>query len=1372
MVCKGLCVSKPVDMLPEGKFRVLRNVRSFLSGRIEPRPGLVQINGAALAAPVHSYRRLNDPNPNAVQDFTRVVGAGTNLLAGRTNPVATTPPVTNLSGNPFTSVPLRPDQSPEPWLYVADYDSAQPGGTRTMFKVRTDGTVFQWGIAAPVGQPTPSAVGGSLIGTYAWRFRFRSSLTGAKSNPSSASGFQTLASQAVTLNPPASPDPQVDTIDWFRFGGTVNAWRLVLSIPVSQTGTDNLADNLALAGEVLEFDNFQPFPSEDITRQGGCNTTGNLVTWTVGPQNFNPRWPDGTAIVINGKVYQILGQPTTTLMLITPSAGNQAGAAWIVSGATLLAQNVPYVWGPYGLGSQGAVIFGCGDPNRPGFLLWTKGNNADSAPSQNSLEVTSPSEPLQNGCIYDGTPYVWSTDRLFRIYPSINQPGQFTVQEVPNSKGLLSPWAFAIGPALWAIGKDGIYETKGGEPVSITDEDLYPIFPHEGQAAFASGSGIGAVNTSAGPGTLRLCYYDKMLYFDYPEIGTGKTVTLVFDTINRTWWQDLYYNGAGKTVHFPEEGKDTHSVIIANSGVTNSLFYHSGVDDAGTPIQCTVGTGYLDQGDSRSNKLYGDQLMRVNAAGSVTGFTVTIDGDAGLTAIVPATPIAASTSGLQSVVLDVNAGLGLLAKNIGLLVTWQSTTALPAIFEWMPSYVGKPPDTLKLATDWTDDGTPGAKFLRGVIIEADTGGVARTAQIQYEAAAVGATITVNHSGQLEMPYGFAPFVGHEFRVVPTDANSWRLFKVTYIWDAYPEFSTIIPEDFSDLGKPGTKYVRGLILPADSANVAVNVQVQVDGGTVQATLAATHNGRTEIPYAFVPPFACHNLRLFQLGNIRIFKESVRWIFDEYPELSLMYTPWVNGGTDAPKHIRGVRLKADTLNSPVSINVQTDGGGVAVNIPAATHNGQQEIVYAFATPFAAYLLRLVPGSPARIFEAVWIYDEYPDKATLLTAWSDGGINRIKYVRGGRLKIDTGNVAVNVAIQADGGGVIYTIPNVQTNGQQEFPFAVPVPFVAYLMRFLPAAAARIFGCDWDADPYPDLTAEITAWLDAGTEKAKYVRGARVRIDTANAPVDVQIQIDGGFSGATLVGLIGNGQQIVPRAIAFPFIAYLMRLAPAGPARIFGVEWDFDVYPDLTAEITAWTDDGNPGAKWLQGMRLLADTNGAPVTLTIQGDGGVTIATVVATHSDQIDIPYSWTPGITHQMRIVPSGPIRIFKAVWVWEPLPELASNWITEGVSHGPGYFHERDGYIALMSTAVATLTIAVDGVQYPYSIPSTGGLYQKPYVVFQAVKGKLYSYSLTSAQPLRLFKKDCEFRGKSWGTGGPYQILHPFGDIHSTDGATI
>ena len=68
-----------------------------------------------------------------------------------------------------------------------------------------------------------------------------------------------------------------------------------------------------------------------------------------------------------------------------------------------------------------------------GSVYFTKTFDPDSAPDSNRIEVTSPSEAMMNGCLYDGRCYAWSDRRLFGVVPS-SGTSQFQFTEVRNGK--------------------------------------------------------------------------------------------------------------------------------------------------------------------------------------------------------------------------------------------------------------------------------------------------------------------------------------------------------------------------------------------------------------------------------------------------------------------------------------------------------------------------------------------------------------------------------------------------------------------------------------------------------------------------------------------------------------------------------------------------------------------------------------------------------------------------------------------------------------------------------------------------------------------------------------------------------------------------
>lgn len=470
----------------------------------------------------------------------------------------------------------------------------------------------------------------------------RSTATGAFSNgsPATLDAIKTVAggSSIAVYVDQHNFDPQVDVYDVYRFGGSLPSWIFIGTMPNPSTTQksvlfDVFQDTAIAASPQLQTDNFQPFPTVDIPRTGVVNVNGSTVTWVSGDM-FDIRWSQGTLITINGNVYSFYQQPTNQLgtlpntatqVQLNQVAGQLTNVSYKINQATILGVPLPFLWGPFAQGTA-SFFFACGDLNQPGVLFLTKGNNPDSAPDALQIEITSPSEPLINGCMYDGTAFVWSSDRLFRLYPLFGQsvivtngtvsPAQgtnlFTPIEIPNGKGLIAPWGIAVGPKIWFIARDGIYETTGSEPQSITGKDWAMLFPNEGFSGTETLQGQGqsgyqlvnlpSINLLGSvpppdfnfPKKLRLSYYDSMLYFDFQDTG-GNQRTLAYDTATDTWSYDVY--NPGVNLHYGEEGL-VHSTLLA--GIDGNVYSMEGQTDGNSaPFPCGVIGSLMTEGTSK-----------------------------------------------------------------------------------------------------------------------------------------------------------------------------------------------------------------------------------------------------------------------------------------------------------------------------------------------------------------------------------------------------------------------------------------------------------------------------------------------------------------------------------------------------------------------------------------------------------------------------------------------------------------------------------------------------------------------------------------------------------------------------------------------------
>jgi hypothetical protein len=845
-VCKGINLSLPVDLLPPGKYRALENVRPYGEGQIIGRPGLAPASTTVVSS-IHSIILINDPIaspvqfPGAFNAYCLYLGDGTELRRG-------IPPApgglaslahlvdTGFSGNPLGFVIMRPQFSTRPWLYVADSNKLRSASSGTQ-------PAFQWGVSPPNDPPTAALSGaansnpnGPDIGTtgvpyvYLYRGRKASAVqTGAignagpamrnldaSGNPAGISAHQQNIRVTIAV---AHPDPAVTTLDIFRYGGSLTNWFYVGSVSnfVGSNLLDTLPDDILAGNPQLDFTNFQPFPTFDQPQSGNCTVAaqaggGGIITITGGaqflfynPANLDqPYYGAGNQIIVGRQAYTFYRAPTSATQVEIVETPQDTGATtFTLPSPEIWHQPLPFIWGPFGGGFAGAFMFACGDPNDLGSLKWTNGNNPDSASDTNRLLITSPSEPLQNGCMYAGTAWVFSSERLFTVYPTFGQASDFIAIEVPNSKGLFMRWCLCVGKkGIYFRARDGIYVTTGSEPQSLTDPDLYSVFPHEsstssfvadGQAVSPNGFG-GAFSPpdDTQEDKQRLDYADGFIYYTYVD-QAGKQRTLVMNEDTQAWVSRDTYTPPMNKVYEVQGGDEYASAVpqhqVLLCGTDGNLYqFSANTSDNGAPIAGRIRTGSRDQKDPRPRKLYGDIFLDFDGACETLDLSAGFDNYTFFSVL---TLTGTNLEGRHPSIVDIAGGLGQYASNIGLELDWTTTGSRLAFYFWEPSFLPRPEVTILRATDWTDDGRPGSKFFQGMVVHGDSIGAPRVLNVQLDGGGVAVgSLNFAASTQQELVYSFnPPFVSKLVRLIPTDTNQWRLYKIRWIWEPAPDLAT-------------------------------------------------------------------------------------------------------------------------------------------------------------------------------------------------------------------------------------------------------------------------------------------------------------------------------------------------------------------------------------------------------------------------------------------------------------------------------------------------------------------------------------------------------------------------------------------------------
>src|SRR5882724_643275 len=628
------------------------------------------------------------------------------------------------------------------------------------------------------GQPDVGQIGEG----YRYRVRPRSSVTGAIGNPSPNMRYGVLSTrQPNQVNlPSAAYDTQIDTWDVFRFGGSVTSWRFIGST-ASTNGTfqDNYFDDAAQSGSALDFDNFEPWPSIDLPFNAVAGTlVGTEAVVTLATPGNVLRYLPGNLVRIGGQnVYTLRKRPTLIsgsnylFEFVECSSSISQGAGANVPIAiyepALARQRLPYMWGP----DVNGTTFAVGDPLRPGTLYFSKGNNPDSAPDSYNQELVPPSEPLMGGEVVDGLSFVASTERWWALYPQPNNPAQrYNPVQQPLARGLAAPFGVCTdGVSLYWWAKDGIWSSTKG---SLTDEDLYSLFPHEGVIGQTATYGQPGLSHNVLPpdysraGTFRLTYSNSYLYATYQD-SQGVYNTLVFD-IRRGGWSVDVYNVQVSRFYHPEQQVGTllststryPELVMADIlGQVSTQTVNSN-DLAAAPISCIAATFEDTGGDIRAPKQWGDIFLDATIPAGVTVHLMSLGLEITAPVVVPLSTAARTRQPL---------GVGGLVTSdfMGLLIQWTddfTTQTSPTIlYVWHSSFVVQPATTISWTTLGSSFGMQGYGHLRQITVA-------------YISTSVITLTITSYDGQSPLPITI-PSTGGQYQKVlfPVSANKGQLF---------------------------------------------------------------------------------------------------------------------------------------------------------------------------------------------------------------------------------------------------------------------------------------------------------------------------------------------------------------------------------------------------------------------------------------------------------------------------------------------------------------------------------------------------------------------------------------------------------------------
>jgi hypothetical protein len=332
-----------------------------------------------------------------------------------------------------------------------------------------------WWIGGTYGPNAPVSI--NPENPIKYHYRYRSTITGAISTASPLTRFGLFPErQGIQVSAAYSTDPQCDTIDIARVGGSTNGAPLYVGSIANNTAggtgifTDSFSD--AQLGDAFDLTVNQPWPVQQLPVVGTCNVVGTSVSATsvVIPTNLCA----GTIVLLNGIATVIRGLPSAHAFQVEDNIDFGTGVTLQINSPTTFGNPLPYLTGPFD-----EALFAAGDTLNPGRIYFSNRTNPEGAATSGFVDLTSSGEPILGVCTWNGYVVAMTSERFFAGTTSGNPTTPYAFAEVPTGCGLLAPWAFAVGPQIYFLTRNGIGQTSLG-PAQIISNDLYPYLPHEG----------------------------------------------------------------------------------------------------------------------------------------------------------------------------------------------------------------------------------------------------------------------------------------------------------------------------------------------------------------------------------------------------------------------------------------------------------------------------------------------------------------------------------------------------------------------------------------------------------------------------------------------------------------------------------------------------------------------------------------------------------------------------------------------------------------------------------------------------------------------------------------------------------------------------
>lgn len=872
--------------------------------------------------------------------------------------------------------------------------------------------------------------------------------------------------------------PNTYKIDIARFGGNLSDFRILGSLKndgstYTDLSSDKIVSDNQLAGRFANansanavFDFYKPFALIDTPKKGVCSVVGTTLTWVSG-DILNTTYPRGVLIVVNGIANTFYSNPSDIHHVeLEIDMGSLTNVVFEIEEPLLTGQVLPVIFGPFGEGIAGLYIYGLGDKNAAGTLYWLDGNSPDTMSDLNRLEITSPSEPLVAGVMWDGYGQVFSTGRSFTILPTQSADGSFgfIARENPGSRGVFSRWGIDVGPThiyFLSENADGLYRQQGNSaPECITNAGFDNLFYKNGKAptltVLVDGTIIYPPDYTAIT-DIRLFCTNDFLNFRFKDTN-GSHVVLVLDCkTNNIVSYDTFPNNQINAIYREE----TEAGVNVLAGTQNAIKkFISGPSTFESAMGSKIIPFALDAGDSRIEKLFEEEVIWANQG--TNGFLVTNYFNNGNVVDATVNIPGSITPRRQDFIIEIGLGKGFEYQNITSVYLWNASSG-NKFYEQIVYYYPQADRITDRAGDLFQQGDGKYHLWTGVTFRAQTYNAVKAIDFYDDLAALKASILIQHNGRTTKVYKFpTPFVSKTIRRTSNDDVSWVTYLENYELDEKAVIPDIIDDAIGDtfLGDGTLRLWRGVVIGANTFGINKTLNFYDEDNVLKHTQIINHNGYSVKAYNFIVDFISHSVRVAATDGVIWAKYFLKY---EYDPDAIIYEGWQNKlgtvyGTEiSPLRLwEGVTMEANAFNSILPLTYYDDSHNLK-HTENTEFVGRLTETFQFNYPFISRTVtRLVDNAFIR-----WIFYKekfkYDEAITIPEFWE----NRIGLVDNGRtagaklwqgLILEANTLGQNKTLKFyDDQRVLRHTEVINCNNRKTVTIAFPTPFISHTVRMV---------------------------------------------------------------------------------------------------------------------------------------------------------------------------------------------------------------------------------------------------------------------------------------------------------------------------------